>query len=158
MKDKKINFVDIMIVGIILAVLIFVILRDGDNSVENIKTIQYTVRIKDVRHYTVDALNKQINNSFADVYDSETNTLIGKILSVNEMPFVNYESNLEYELIPMEVPDRYVVDITIETQGREKENIFIDAAGTEIYVGANIEWYTKWVQIYSSQVIDIEVL
>ncbi|ONI38578.1 hypothetical protein AN639_11240 [Candidatus Epulonipiscium fishelsonii] len=159
MKEKKINFVDIMIVGIILAILIFGILRGrGDNSLEDIKTIQYTVRIKDVRDYTVNALKKQVNNSFASVYDTKTNDLIGKILSVSKSPYINYEHNNQYELVPMEVPDRYIVDITIQTQGRESENIYVDAAGTEIYVGANIEWYTKWVQTYSSQVIDVKVI
>ena len=57
----------------------------------------------------------------------------------------------------VEVPGRYDVRIRIATEGRIGDRLYFDGGNREIYIGGNIDWYTKWVQVASSQVKAIDL-
>ncbi len=147
---KRLNVVDILAIAIV-AILFFGIIykffSSPTSNVSNTQTFQYMVRIDDVRDYTVKALEKK-----GDIYDLKTHEKAGTIIGVVASPLISAEVIDGGGVVEVEVPNKYRVDITIETEGRIGEMLYLNASGTEIYVGGNIDWYSKWVRVGSSQV------
>lgn len=146
----KINIVDVLAVLIAIVLVIGIGYRFMGKPAANVAThdtFEYVVRITDVRQYTVDALNKQ-----GDVYRAKTHQNAGKITNVEAVPYMRPTVLADGTMKDVMIPEKYEVFVTIETDGRIGDMLYLDSSNTEIYVGGNIDWYTKWVDISSSQV------
>ncbi len=162
MSDKngklfgKINIVDILAVILIAVLGVGIGVRftgEPTQNIDNHQTFEYVVGIADVRAYTVEALEKM-----GDVYKAKTSDKAGTITKVEATPHIRQVLKTDGTVVDVEVPGKYEVLITIETEGRIGEMLYLDAANREIYRGGNIDWYTKWVQISSSQVKSIATI
>lgn len=152
----KINIVDILALIIVAVLIVGIGYRFTGKPTANVAThekFEYVVGIADVRYYTVDALEKM-----GDVYKAKTNEKAGKITKVEAVPYMKPTITADGSVQDIEIPGKYDVRITIETEGRIGETLYLDSSNREIYVGGNIDWYTKWVEINSSQVKSITPL
>ena len=150
----KINIVDILsliVIGVLIVGIGYRFMGKPAQNIANHETFEYTVGIADVRSYTVEALNKM-----GDVYAAKTNQKAGTITNVEAIPYKKPTIVADGTVQDIEIPDKYQVLITIETEGRIGDRLYLDSANREIYVGGNIDWYTKWVEISSSQVKSIK--
>ncbi|ONI46178.1 hypothetical protein AN641_02065 [Candidatus Epulonipiscioides gigas] len=158
MKIKfKHNIVDIFVVIMVIAFIIGVIIRmfstdGGVQKVNTPKTIEYTVVIRDVRDYTTNALAKG-----GTAYKS-SGEIMGTIVDVWAQPFTNIEVLNDGTQYKRDVPNKYETYIKIRTEGRESDMLLIGSCGTELYLGAHIGWYTKWVNVASSQIVAIDII
>ncbi|MGL5677073.1 MAG: DUF4330 domain-containing protein [Cellulosilyticaceae bacterium] len=151
----KINIVDILAVLVVCVLVVGIGYRFLGKPAANVAThdtYEYVVSVTDVRQFTVDALNKK-----GDVYRAKTNEKAGTITKVEAIPYKQPSVLIDGTVQDVEVPGKYEIMVTIQTDGRLGESIYLDSANTEIYVGGNVGWYTKWVQIDSSQVKGIDV-
>lgn len=149
----KINIVDILAVIVVVVLAIGIGYRFTGKPTQNVanhERFEYVVGIADVRKYTVDALEKM-----GDVYKAKTHEKAGRITKVEAVPYKKATIVADGSVQDIEIPDKYQVLITIETEGRIGDTLYLDSSNREIYVGGNIDWYTKWVQIESSQVKSI---
>ncbi|OON94751.1 MAG: hypothetical protein ATN31_02880 [Candidatus Epulonipiscioides saccharophilum] len=158
MKSNKYNIVDILICVLILAFFVGVIIRfvpffssDDIQAINTPKTIEYTVVVRDVRDYTVRALEK-----FGPAYTSN-GAFMGQVVDVYTKPFTDIEVLNDGTQYKLEAPDKYEVYITIRTDGRESDMLMVGSCGTELYLGAHLAWYTKWVNVNSSEIVSIIV-
>lgn len=108
----KINLIDIAIILVVLAILIFAYLYFGKSKVGIDTTEKY------VFQYEMQNVLKQTADSIKigdKVYDNETNAYIGMIVGVDisnyKMRTVNHQTN---EFVSSDVPDKYNVVVSIE--------------------------------------------
>ncbi|OOB79409.1 MAG: hypothetical protein BEN19_07645 [Epulopiscium sp. Nuni2H_MBin003] len=155
---KKINIVDVIVIIMLIVIAFGLFIKfkpSGTNEMAaNHKTIDYTVKIDGVRNYTINALEQT-----TAVYRAKTNDYMGEIVNISYEPYRAVkviEETAEQQLVP--VQDKYTVYITIQTEGREADMMYLDSSGTEIYIGGNVDWFTKWVNIYSSQIVGYEII
>ncbi|WP_010167319.1 DUF4330 domain-containing protein [Candidatus Epulonipiscium viviparus] len=155
----KYNIVDLFVCIMIIAFFIGVGIRffpifsiNNIQAVNTPKTIEYTVVIRDVRDYTVNALKK------AGVAYTSSGTEMGTIIDVWSKPYTDIEVLNDGTQYKLAAPDKYEAYIKIRTEGRESDMLLIGSCGTELYLGGHIGWYTKWVNIISSQIVEIDIL
>lgn len=150
----KINVVDILAILVAIVLVVGIGYRFMGKPTANVATqdtFEYVVRITDVRQFTVNALEKK-----GDVYRAKTHQKAGTIKNVEAIPYMRPTIMNDGAVKDVLVPDKYEVFVTIETDGRIGDMIYLDSSNTEIYVGGNIDWYSKWADISSSQVKSIE--
>lgn len=152
----KLNIIDL------LAIIVAVVLIGGgiyrfygkmEKETSTPVTIEYTMEINNIRQFTVDALNKK-----GDVFTPKTNLNGGTIIDVQTAPYVQGGVMADGSVVRAEVPERYTAYITVRTEGRSGAMVYLDSSNTEIYVGGNLGWNTKWVQLADCNIKSLDII
>ncbi|PHV71278.1 hypothetical protein CS063_06195 [Sporanaerobium hydrogeniformans] len=116
-------------------------------------TIEYVMEVNNIRQFTVDALQRK-----GDIFTQKTKLNGGTIINVESVPYVQAATMPNGTVVKAEVPDRYTAYVTVRTEGRSGERVYLDSSNTEIYVGGNLAWDTKWVQLSECSVKSLQVI
>lgn len=151
----KISVIDIFAVLILLVAVLGITLRfysaPSKSARERVK-LSYVVEIEDVRKYTVDAIAKK-----GIVVDAKQKTEIGEITDVLYEAYKKEEFDSDGNLVYAEVPNKYVIRITVSSEGKESENGYYVGNDTELAVGSTVSFATKYANS-SGKVRSIEKL
>lgn len=138
----KISIVDIAVVLIAVVLFVGIYFRFfGESRVVMSagKNIECTFLVKNVRDYTVNALEKSEN-----VYDPTTKEFIGRITDVKKddgLYVVSMSDGTFEEAVP---EDRYNVYVTVEFTGKAGETGYYTAANRLLGVGSSLNISTKY--------------
>ena len=88
---------------------------------------------------------------------AKSGNYVGEIVELTSKPYLKPTTTERGIVEDIEVPGKYEVRIRIATEGRIGERLYFDHGNREIYLGGNIDWYTKWVQVASSQIKEIDL-
>ena len=153
MKQKKFNFVDmlVLVVVVIFAIGLFVRFNTPETkSVVTTTPYEITVKVSDVKSFTVDALKKSTT-----VINGESEEIIGEILSVEDSAFIDDLECADGEIISAPVPERYECLVKIKSECRENDTTFFAQDNSEIKVGSTLYINSKYVGT-SGKVVAIE--
>lgn len=151
---KKINIIDIAVVVLILALVVFAYLKFG--VYEHTKTdaemnkIQFGIKISEVRGYTGEAF--KVGDT---LYDSQTKLAIGTITNVEMITSKINTETTDGRIIYVENPERYDVTITVETEGIENDKAYFANKSVELKVGSEKTVETRYVKT-TGRIISIE--
>lgn len=155
MKNRKFNILDIAVIIIIL-LLIFASYTKFRNynakssEDSSLEKIEYVIKVYGVREYTSNAF--EIGDK---IYDTQTNAEIGKIVNKEIMPTTSYEKIENGELVKVEVPERYDLTLTLETEGTITQNGYFANRSVELKVGSDKQIETRYVRT-TGKIMNIE--
>ena len=116
----KISIVDIavlvVIIGLISGVYFKYFVIDKENNAAKFDTLEYKIIARAVRQYSVDAI--EIG---ADIYDTKTDTYMGKIVNKELLPATEQLTKADGTMVIAEKPGRFNVVITIQVPGVESQ-------------------------------------
>ena len=151
----KVSIIDIFAVIIIAVAVLGIASRfvfaPSKNAKQRVK-LSYVVEIDGIREYTVNALNKQ-----GTVIDAKQKCLVGEITDVSSKQQKMEQFDAEGNVVYAEVPNKYSVEVTILSDGKESENGYFVGNDTMLSVGSDISIATKYVNS-SGKVKSIEKL
>ncbi len=146
-KDGKIkgkfNVIDILAIILIIVVAVGIIVRFKSTITTAVKSDEgfvYTVKVSGVKDYTVEALKKK-----GKVTDKKSGMDLGEIVDVVVEPASTQVERANGKIVNAQQPERYTVNVTIKTRGKEAENSYITADSNELSVGRTTDLYTKYV-------------
>lgn len=136
MKKIKINIVDVSVVLVVIILIIASCIKFKTYNASAIgeneeKIIEYSMLIESVREYTTNMV--EVGDV---VFDSQTNTKVGKIIDKQVINATTYEKVESGEFIKVEIPDKYDVILLIETPGSVNDSGFFANKSVEIKVGS----------------------
>lgn len=144
-KVKKMNAVDVLIVILLVVCVAGIWIRFSGSRDLSATKIEYTLKLKGVRDYSVAALEKKGN-----VYDPKLKKQMGTIVDVEVLDAVGEEEMANGQNVIAPIPERYDVILTIQTDGSIGESAYYSAASNELCIGKTYEMYTKWSSCYGT--------
>ena len=136
MKKCKFNIIDISVIILVLILVLAATVKFRNYNKTNdetakIDTIDYKIKISNVRNYTVDAF--VIGDT---VYDNQTNVEIGKIIEKGVTDAKGYEVIKSGKIVETKVPNKYDLVLVIETQGTIDNSGYFANRSVELKVGS----------------------
>lgn len=138
----KINILDLSIVLIILLAIGLMFVKFNINPVLDNKeeiTFNYTVTVKGVRNFTVNAFQEN-----DEIFEGSTENSLGKIIKVEKVPAKKYiadtNGNMQYE----EVPEQYDLSLIVECTGFKGDKGFETKTGEGIQLNKTINLFNKY--------------
>ena len=138
----KINIIDFMVILIIALALILSAIKFNINPVkENVNevTFQYTLEVKGVRNFTVDAFQKG-----DEIYEGKSENLLGKIIDIKTSPTQKYLADANGEINITDVPGQYDLSLTIECNGIKGNKGLETTTGENINLNKTINIFNKY--------------
>lgn len=113
----KINVVDLLIIVLLIFAIVATVYKfkfsaHNDVNESNIK-IEYVLKVRDVRDYTVSSIKKG-----DPIYDEESGDYLGVISGVEKEPAKEYIGRNDGKIFYSEKPERYDVYITVDSDAR----------------------------------------
>lgn len=146
MKKHKINILDLSVILIVLLLIFAASVKfknynaeDGENS--RLEKIEYVIRVGNIRKYTADAFEIGDN-----LYDSQTNVMIGKVIAKEIEPTTIYEKIENGELVKSEIPERYDLTLLLETDGSVTQDGYYANRSVELKVGSDKQIETLYAK------------
>ena len=158
MKKGKIfgiNIIDILITIAVLGVIAGIFVRFGltnSSGIGNSRTIEYTVKIDNVRSFTVEGLEK-----LGEVFAEKTNVKIGEITNVSSEPYKEPTVTIDGKRELFEKPDRYTVYVTVKSDVTENSGAFYNGDKETVGVGREGKICTKYVST-NGKIINLNTL
>lgn len=144
---KKITKFDILLLFFVVAALAVFVIKFGNigGSGEAIAAVEtkpalVEFMIEDVRIVTAQSF--EVGDT---LLSEETNSVIGVVESVEIKPYRDIIEMANGEVIKAEVPDKYIVLLTVQSNLSERQTGFFAEGITEIKVNSEIKLYTKKV-------------
>jgi hypothetical protein len=146
-----IDFIALTVVFLLIAGVGYKYVFTGVKSItDNPDLLQYTVSITDVRSYTADAL--EINDK---IYDSKTDTYMGKIISKEVIPYKDYITKTDGNVVLAEKPQRFEVLLTLEVPGVENAYGFLASGKRDINRQSTMQLESYIITVLS-KVVDVK--
>lgn len=139
----KVSIIDILAVIVILVAVIGIAFRfvsSPSKSARQRVKLSYVVEINGVREYTVNAINKK-----GTVIDAKQKCLIGEITEVSSKQQTMEQFDSKGNVVYAEVPNKYSVEVTILSDGKESDSGYFVGNDTVLSVGSDISIATKYV-------------
>ncbi len=139
----KISIIDLLAILAVLVAAIGIGARFFTPASDNVREkvqLSYVVEIKDVRMYSIYALNNK-----GVVTDSKSGAVIGEITDVEYEPFTTHEVRSDGEAVLAEVPDKFVAYVSIKSEASETDNGYFVGDNIELSVGSSVSLATKYV-------------
>lgn len=150
-KLNVIDFIALIVVLLLIAGIGYKYVGNGVKSVtDNPDLLQYTVSITDVRNYSVDAL--QINDK---MYDSKTDTYMGKIIAKEVKPYKDYITKTDGNVVLAEKPQRFEILLTLEVPGVENAYGFLASGKRDINRQSTLQLESYIISLIS-KVVDVK--
>ncbi len=150
----KISIIDALVILLIFSAALGAYYKffmiDKAGTAGKMDTLQYEVRIRGIRQTTVNSVTDGAN-----VFDSQTGNSIGKVISREYTPSLDYVAKTDGTFVLAEKPERYDMTVTIETPGVESPLGYFANGSIEIKRGSGIKLKTKLIE-FESQVIDVK--
>lgn len=144
----KISIIDIIVVIVIIAVAAGCYMRffsTPDTVKVETHKFFYTVRVDNIRIYSVDGLKQM-----GDMYDAETKEYLGKIVDVREEPAMVTQVTEDGGTVEVVDPEKYTVTLTVETDGSMNNMGYYTATNHAISVGGAMVFDTKYISTSGS--------
>lgn len=138
----KINIVDLGVILIIILAIVLSALRFTTPSLKNTgekETFQYTLLVKGVRDFTVDAFKEN-----DEMYETTSENSIGKIIEINKMPAKKYMADVNGTISYQELPDQYDLYLTLECDGNLSSKGYETTTGENIQINKSINAFNKY--------------
>lgn len=143
----KINIIDLLIILVVIAALVFVGLKvlapkSGSGDAVQTSKVQISFYATGVELGMDDALTED-----APIYEDLTNVSLGQLKSWSVEPAYEYQASANGESVKVEIPNNYFVNMTAEVNG----NVTSDGLhiGSSLYcVGAHYTIHVGTAKIY----------
>lgn len=146
-----IDFIALVVVFLLIAGVGYKYVFTGVKSItNNPDLLQYTVSITDVRNYTADAL--EINDK---IYDSKTDTYMGRIIGKEVIPYKDYITKTDGNVVLAEKPERVEVLLTLEVPGVENAYGFLASGKRDINRQSTMQLESYIITVLS-KVVDVK--
>lgn len=152
MKKRKYNWVDGLIVVVVLLLIVGTCVKFMGRDVRSTKTpataFSYELSVRGVRQITVDALQE------GDIiYDNAGKGTVGVISAMEAVPAVENAGYPDGTIREMQLEDRFDVTLTIEAEGTVADGAY--RIGTyDIKVNHSDIYFTKYA-IFTARVVKI---
>jgi len=139
----KISIIDICIVLILVLCLGAAYMRFAggmtDITAKNV-TIEYTYEVKNIRMYTVEALERG-----GDIYKrSAGEDYMGMIVNVEHSANKDFVADVDGVYKTTGIPGRYDAIVTIQTQGKLMNSAIYTSSNQRVEAGSLVYMFTKW--------------
>ena len=151
----KVSIIDVLAALVIIVAIFGISVRFFSTPAKNARAhvkLKFVIEIEDLRDYSVEVIERK-----GKVVDKKKKDIIGEIVDVKTKKYLKEEFDSDGNLVYAEVPEKYSVDVTIESDGKESENGYFVGNDTELSVGSTILIATKYVNS-SGKVKSIERL
>ena len=151
----KFNVIDIAVILLIIVAIIGFAVRFKSSSTPAVTSdvhFKYVVKVEGVRKFTADALKKH-----GVVTDKRALEYVGEVVDVEVKDATTTAIMADGSIINATLPDRYDCYISVEANGRESEDGYILKDTTELSIGRNIDFITKYVHT-SGTIESIEIV
>ena len=142
----KISVLDLLVVLLILVVAAGTVYRFTSGATTRFgagsATIDYTIRISDVREFTVDYYEAGMR-----VYDRMTNQFIGRITDFEVYPHYAVRHLFDGTLAEIPAPGRVDIYLHIRANGRITDTAIYVEGNYEITTGSLVTINTKYVEV-----------
>lgn len=141
----KISIFDVIVAVLIITVCtgVFYKSRSEKTNVEGgQKTIHYTVRIPNVRWFTLQYYQEGLR-----CFDTKTGEEIGKIVGVRSEPYTDHYLDMQGNVVLAEVPETIKIEVDIETPGLETDKGYFARGAYELKAGSEVYLTTKYVDV-----------
>lgn len=149
MNRRKINRLDVAIVILLLVVVgIFAYKQVGSRynryqeggELPELEVMTYTYMVNNIRQMSVDGLKVGAN-----LYDEDSKTLLGKVVSKHTEPFYDYIYSADgvYKKVP--VPGKFTLYITVEGKVLETTDKYLAQGVYELKVHSRVKLATQLV-------------
>lgn len=142
----KVNILDLLIVVVIavLALSAFVKFDKAEGRLTSDKTIEYTVKIKQIRQPSVDAINRELTGWV----EPDTKKELGEITDVKVSPAEELVRLNNGEYTTVELVETYDALLTMRVSGTETDDNFYTISGKKLIVGENLTLNNGYVTSY----------
>lgn len=140
----KVSIIDILVIVLVIAVIAGIAARYGSKitaAVRSSEKFEYTLRVENVRKYTIDAIEKK-----GRVTDKHSEKNLGEIVDVRYEEATQQSTTANGHMVNPVVPDRYTCYVTIQAVGRESDDNYVLDDSTELSVGRTVDLYSKYVK------------
>ena len=138
----KINILDLSIVLIILLAIGLMFVKFNINPVLDNKeeiTFNYTVTVKGVRNFTVNAFQEN-----DEVFEDTSENSLGKIIKIEKIPAKKYIADTNGNMKYAEIPEQYDLSLTIECNGVKGDKGLETKTGESIQLNKTISLFNKY--------------
>ena len=138
----KISIIDLLVVLAIIVGAVGFSIRFFSDAAENVTQkvkFEYVVQIENVRHFTVDALNKK-----GIVTDDKSGAIMGEITNVESEPYKVQLAMTNGKVVSAAEPEKYIVNVTVVSEGNETEGGYFVGEDVELAVGSTVEMCSKY--------------
>ncbi len=150
----KFNIIDCLVILLLAAVVVGIVVRYGSKMTTAVKSdeeFRYVVRIEGVKAETVNALQQK-----GKITDKRSEMDLGEIVEISEAePTRSNAETADGQIVQAPQPERYTVEVTVKTKGKESDNSYITADSNELSAGSVIDIYSKYVHT-SGRIISVE--
>ena len=140
----KINIIDLSVIFIILLALILTFIKFNYNPIKNDKTqttIQYTLAVKGVRDFTVNAFKEG-----DEIFESVSENSLGKIISVHTKDTEKYMADANGDFKLATVPEQKDLFLTIECNGVIGDKGLETITGETLQLNKTLTIFNKYCQ------------
>jgi hypothetical protein len=142
---KKFNIIDIIFIIVVVGLISVAFLKTSKYNVtktsSTMNKIEYSLTVRGVRSYTKDAF--KVGDT---VFDTQTKVIIGTIKDIKVEDNEVYVESITGKLLKANIPGRYNVTLTIDTDGLETEKAFFADRSVELKVGSEKTFETLYVK------------
>lgn len=138
----KVSIIDLLVVLAVIVGIAGFSMRFLSDAAENVveKTkFEYVVEIEDVRKFTVEALEKK-----GLVTEKKSGGIIGEIVNVESKPFEVKLAMSNGRLVNVDVPEKFVVSVTVVGEGNETAGGYYIGENVELSVGSTVTMASKY--------------
>lgn len=141
----KINILDFIVVLVVALLIVAATIKFGkfNNKTEesSTETIIYKIEVKNIRDFTVEAFQ-----SGDEVYDSQTDIYIGKIINVEKNFAETYDVTDDGKTVLVNNPYKYDMILTIETSGDVEKDAYYANKTIELKLDSEKTIETKYAK------------
>ena len=153
MKIKhKFNWFDVLIILAVIIVAIGVFWRmtgQVQSATATSTAFSYTVKVQEIRQYSVDALNKSVGCKFNMNAPGRTDDM-GVLQSVDARPASKEIDMMNGTAVAGDIPDRFDVTLTFRLNGVVNSLGYYTPQLSNIGAGASVIIKSKYVQVQGS--------
>lgn len=151
----KFSIIDLFAIILVIAVIAGTAVRYGAKATDAVRSseeFECTLKVENVRDYTVDALKKG-----GVITDKKSEVVIGEITDVKEEPAVFISTTADGRIVETELPEKYNCTVTIRAKGKLSDEAYVLEDSNELSVGRNMEIYSKYVKT-SGNIMSVRML
>ena len=152
---KKVNIIDFFVVAVVIVLALSAFLKFGKagETLSSDKTIEYTINVKQVRQYSVDALD----DNLLGIKENDTKKELGDIINIKVTPAKEQVKLIDGSYKEVELKEYYDALLTVRVKGTETNDNYYTNTGRKLIVGEEIVINNDYVGV-QGVVASVEVI